>query len=121
MNPTFSDPNRRTTYGAAPPIGLPVAVSMTFEITHCHLASAIRCSSTSTPKSNSWLPSVAMSRPAALSAAIICSPLKTVDSTDEDRKSPASIRKGVRPAAIIRCFNVATRASPPAPSIGMIE
>ena len=35
MKPTFSVPNVLTTYGAAPPIGWPVLVSMTFETTHC--------------------------------------------------------------------------------------
>ena len=51
-----------------------------------------------------------MSSPAALSAAIISSPLKTVDATFEDRKSPASTRSGVRPAAASFCLSVATRA-----------
>src|SRR5581483_10190327 len=36
----------------------------------------------SSPKSNSWLPSVARSRPIAFSAAIICSPLKTLDASE---------------------------------------
>src|SRR5438132_6897764 len=95
MNPTFSAPNVFTKYGAAPPI---VLVSMTFEITHCHFASRMRCSSTSSPKSNSWLPSVARSSPAALSAATICSPLNTLEATDGDRKSPARTTNGIRPA-----------------------
>ena len=86
-------------YGGAPPTGLPVVRSIAFATTHCHFASAIRWSSRSAPKSNSWLPSVAMSSPAALSAAIICSPLKIVDATDEERKSPASSISVVRAVA----------------------
>ena len=39
-----------------------------------------------------------MSSPAALSAATICSPLKTLDATDGERKSPASTSNGVRPS-----------------------
>jgi len=41
MKPTLSDPKVRTTYGAAPPIGLPFFTSMTFDTTNCHLASPI--------------------------------------------------------------------------------
>ena len=102
-------------------MGWPVLVSMTLATTHCHLASRIRWISTSSPKSNSWLPSVARSRPAALSAAIICSPWNVAEATDGDRKSPASTRNGVRPAAARRCLTVATRASPPRPSTGTVE
>ena len=57
----------------------------------------------------------------AFSAAIICSPLNTLEATDEERKSPASMTKGVRPLAARVCFSVATRARPPAPSTGVIE
>ena len=62
-----------------------------------------------------------MSRPAAFNAAIICSPLNTVEATDEERKSPASTSQGVRPSAAICCLSVATRARPPAPPIGTVE
>ena len=44
--------------------------------------SDMRFTSTSRPKSNSWLPSVAMSRPAAFSAAIVCSPWNTLEATE---------------------------------------
>ncbi len=62
-----------------------------------------------------------MSTPAAFSAATICSPLKTLEATDGDRKSPARSRSVVRPASESRRFRVATLASPPAPSIGTVE
>ena len=121
MNPTLSPPNDLTTNGFAPPIGFPVFVSTTLETTHSNVASPIRLISSSSPKSNSWLPSVAMSSPAALSAAIICSPLNTLEATEGERKSPAMTRNGVRPAAARFCLSVATRASPPTPSIGTVE
>ena len=57
---------------------------------------------------------------AAFNAAIICSPWNTLEATDGDRKSPASTSRGVRPEAAICCFKVATRASPPTPSIGTV-
>ena len=120
MKPTFNAPNDFTRYGAASPIGCPVRVSTTFDTTHCHFASCMRAMSASSPKSNSWLPSVARSRPAALSAAIICSPLKTLDATEGERKSPASTRNGVRPASASWRFSAATRARPPAPSTGAV-
>ena len=43
---------------------------------------------------------------------------RTLDATDGERKSPASTRNGLRPAAASCCFSVATRARPPSPSIG---
>ena len=81
----------------------------------------MRWISTSRPKSNSWLPSVARSRPAELSAATICSPLKTLDATDGERKSPASAMMTGWPFALSCRFSVATRARPPTPSIGTVE
>ena len=121
MKPTFSEPNVLTTNGAASAIGRPVRVSTTFDTTHCHFASCMRAMSASSPKSNSWLPSVARSSPAALSAATICSPLNTLEATDGDRKSPARTTNGIRPARPSGCFSVATRARPPRPSIGSVE
>src|ERR1700682_6417830 len=44
-----------------------------------------------------------------------------LDATDGERKSPASTRNGVRPAAARLRFKVAMRASPPAPSTGIVE
>ena len=49
----FNAPNVFTTYGAAPPIGWPVFVSMTFETTHCHCALRNPPTQHVNPKSNS--------------------------------------------------------------------
>ena len=73
----------------------------------------MRSASTDGPKSNSWLPKVARSRPIALRAAIICAPWRNVDSTDGEIVSPASTKTVFGFSRLSSRTSVANRAMPP--------
>ena len=57
--PTFTPSNSRMTNSGVSAKTFPVFLSMTLAASHLNFDSAIRCRSTSGPKSNSWLPKVA--------------------------------------------------------------
>jgi hypothetical protein len=80
--------NSRTTNGGMSWKSFFVRRSKTFEPSQVNFDSFMRSRKTSSPKSNSWLPSTARSRPVAFQTAIICRPLKMFDATEGASVSP---------------------------------
>ena len=111
--PTRTPASVRATAGEAPPNGRPERWSSTLADVHGNADSRMRSPRTAGPKSNSWLPNVARSRPTALSPAIICSPRSSVEATEGEIVSPASKNSVAGFPARMRCTSVASRAKPP--------
>jgi hypothetical protein len=111
--PTLTPPSVRKTSGSAPPNGRPVRRSSTLAESQVNADSRMRWASTPPPKSNSWLPNVARSRPIALSPTIICSPLSSVEATEGEITSPARASRVAGFSRRMRATSVASRANPP--------
>ncbi|PYN27938.1 MAG: hypothetical protein DMD76_06760 [Candidatus Rokuibacteriota bacterium] len=111
--PRRSPPRSSNRSRAAPPNGRPLARSTTLAESQRNRDSATRSRNTAGPKSNSWLPNVATSRPSALRTAIICAPRSTVDIGEGESASPAWANTTLGCAARIRFTRVASRAMPP--------
>ena len=95
-------PSRSAVHVAAVPGKPSPSATLTLPASQRVSDSASRACSTSGPKSNSWLPRTATSKPTALARSIMCAPLSIPDSTEGEIMSPPKVTMACPPSASAR-------------------
>ena len=118
--PIVRSPTLRVTVGTRPARTFPSS-PWTLVPSQGNFDSPARCLRTSAPKSNSWFPTTATSRPMAFISSIICVPLVIPDIMDEPMRSPPRVVMASGAVARSCLSMVMSGAKPPRPCFGLIS